>query len=180
MKRKQNIVANRACVGREASMSRAMSGILTMAVLGVLTGRTCAFAGVVRAPLGLVKNMVRGRASVQRGAGVRALLCPCSIGRACASGMFTPALLEYMRASRESRDARDIIFHRAVMKMCAGLRKEDACAAASIDTTRRANNALIHAIEDGDALDAAMHAHVKARRVRRKDRGQFDGEHVIR
>ena len=100
--------------------------------------------------------------------GARALLCPASIGRACDSGMFTPALLEYMRASRESRDARDIIFHRAMMKMCTGLRKEDKCVAASIDVTRRANNALIHVIEDGDALDAAKHEHMKSRHVRRK------------
>ncbi len=71
-----------------------------------------------------------------------------------------------MRASASSRDARDLIFHRAIVKTCAGLRKEDACAAASIEISRKANNALIHAIEDGDgdALDRAMSAHMRARR----------------
>jgi hypothetical protein len=131
-------------------MCRTMRGMLAMAVLGVLTvGRTSSFSGAFRAPLALVMRG-RARVSAQAGAGLRALLCPCSIGQACESGMFTPALLEYMRASCESRDARDIIFHRGMMKMCAGLRQEDASAAASIDATRRANNALIHVIDDGN------------------------------
>jgi len=153
-------------------MCRAMSGMLAMAVLGALAGRACSTPafGVARVPLGLLRARARVSAQHLAGGSVRALLCPCSIGRACDSGMFTPALLEYMRASRESRDARDIIFHRAVLKMCAGLRKEDACAAASIDATRRANNALIHVIEDGDALDAGMHERMKARALPKKDR----------
>ena len=96
--------------------------------------------------------------------GARALLCPASIGTACESGLYTSTQLQYMRASASSRDARDLIFHRAIVNTCAGLRKEDACAVASIETTRRINNALIHAIEDGDgeALDRAMRAHVRA------------------
>jgi len=96
--------------------------------------------------------------------GARALLCPAIIGTACDSGLYTSTLLQYMRASASSRDARDLIFHRAIVKTCAGLRKEDASAAASIEATRKANNALIHAIEDGDgeALDKAMSAHMRA------------------
>jgi hypothetical protein len=101
--------------------------------------------------------------------GARALLCAASISRACESGLYTPNQLSYFRASAGSRDARDIIFHRAVMKTCAGLRKEDACAAASIEATRRANNQLMHALElgDGDALDQAMSAHMRAMRGRK-------------
>ena len=102
--------------------------------------------------------------------GARALLCPASIGTACESGLYTSTQLQYMRASASSRDARDLIFHRAIVNTCAGLRgaaKEDACAVASMETTRKINNALIHAIEDGDgeALDramSAMSAHVRA------------------
>ncbi len=98
--------------------------------------------------------------------GARALLCPACIGTACESGLYSATQLQYMRASASSRDARDLIFHRAIVKTCAGLRKEDACAAASIEISRKANNALIHAIEDGDgdALDRAMSAHMRARR----------------
>jgi hypothetical protein len=53
-----------------------------------------------------------------------------------------------------------------VIKTCEGLHTEDECAAASIEITRRANNQLMHALEvgDGDALDRAMSAHVRARR----------------
>ena len=96
--------------------------------------------------------------------GARALLCPASISRACDSGLYTPNQLSYFHASAGSRDARDIVFHRAVMKTCAGLRKEDASAAASIEITRRANNQLMHALEvgDGEALDEAMSAHMQA------------------
>jgi hypothetical protein len=94
--------------------------------------------------------------------GVRALLCPASIGTACDSGLYTSTQLQYMRASASSRDARDLIFHRAIVKTCSGLRKEDASAAASIEATRRLNNQLMHAVEDakGDALDIAMHPHM--------------------
>jgi len=145
-------------------MCRAMSGILTMAVLGVLTGRTCAFAGVVRAPLGLVKNLVRGRASVQRGAGVRALLCPCSIGRACESGMFSVTQLEYMRASRESCDARDVSWHRAVTRLVHAHGPE-----------RAANNEIMHAldyeaVDDNKTLEVNATGAGKARAPLRKDK----------
>ncbi len=101
--------------------------------------------------------------------GARALLCAASIGTACESGMYTAAQMSYMRASASSRDARDLIFHRAIIKTCAGLKKEDACAA-QMDATRRANNALIHALEDqdGEALDNAMEQHIRALQLRRK------------
>ncbi len=147
---------------------RAMGGVLALAMLGVLSaGQTCALSGVARAPLGLG---VCWRACAPRGVRWRALLCEASIERAFDSGMFTPALLEYMQASRESHDARDIIFHRGMMKMCAGLRKEDACAAASIDATRRANNALIHVIDDADG-DARAQAS-EGRKGRERKRAQ--------
>ena len=90
------------------------------------------------------------------------MLCPASIGTACESGLYTSTQLQYMRASASSRDARDLIFHRAIVKTCTGLRKEDAGAVASIEATRRANNALIHAIEDGDGeymCRAHLHKH---------------------
>ena len=101
--------------------------------------------------------------------GARALLCPASIGTACDSGLYTSTQLQYMRASASSRDARDLIFHRAIVKTCAGLRKEDACAAASIEATRRANNQLMHALElgDGEALDKAMSVHMRVCRGRK-------------
>lgn len=120
-----------------------------LAAVAVITGRPCLFVGRVGVAVSRAGLAVR---LGQGAAGTRALLCAGSIGRACDSGMFTPLQLEYMRASRESRDARDIIFHRAMMKMCAGLRKEDACVAACIDATRKANNALIHVIDDRDAV----------------------------
>ena len=98
--------------------------------------------------------------------GARALLCPASISRACESGIYTRNQISYFRASAGSRDARDIVFHRAVIKTCEGLQAEDECAAASIEACRRANNQLMHALEvgDGDALDKAMSAHMRARR----------------
>jgi hypothetical protein len=101
--------------------------------------------------------------------GARALLCASSLATACESGLYSATQLQYMRASASSRDARDLIWHRSVVKTCAGLKKEDACAA-QMDITRRANNALIHALEnqDGDALDKAMELHMKAWQVRRK------------
>lgn len=148
---------------KTAGGMRAVLVVLVMLVMlprgcdsGLLFGRAC---------------VAGARCAAARRAGLgatRAVLCAGSIGRACDSGMFTVTQLEYMRASRDSRDARDIIFHRAMMKMCAGMRKENACVAASIDATRRANNALIHVIEEVDALDAAMHEHMKTRRVRHK------------
>ena len=106
---------------------------------------------------------------LSRVCGARALLCAASIGRACESNLYTPAQMTYFRASADSRDARDVVFHRAVLKTCAGL-KVDGRAAASIENTRLANNALIHALEigDGDALDVAMQTHVNARRLKRK------------
>ena len=94
--------------------------------------------------------------------GARALLCASSLATACESGLYSATQLQYMRASASSRDARDLIFHRAIIKTCAGLKKEDACAA-QMDSTRKANNQLMHALEDGDgdALDKAMELHMK-------------------
>jgi hypothetical protein len=138
-----------------------------LAAVAVITARPCIFVTRVGAAVsraGLAARVGQGAA------GTRALLCAGSIGRAWDSGMFTQAQMEYMQATRESRDARDIIFHRAMMKMCAGLRKQDACVAASIDATRKANNALIHVLEDVDDFDKAMPLNETLRKGRGRGR----------
>jgi hypothetical protein len=102
--------------------------------------------------------------------GARALLCAASIGQACESGLFTAAQLQYMRVSASSRDARDIVWHRTVARTCAALKK-DMCAMerSAVEAQRLANNQLMHALElgDGDALDQAMSAHMRAMRGRK-------------
>ena len=82
--------------------------------------------------------------SSAHGTPARALLCPGSIGRACKSGMFSVAQLEYMRASRESCDARDVVWHRAVTKLVDA--RED----------RAANNEIMHALDVRVAVVAVV------------------------
>ena len=100
--------------------------------------------------------------------GARALLCAASIGTACESGLYTVAQMSYMRASAGSRDARDVVWHRTIARTCAGL-KQDLCALekSAVEAQRIANNQVMHALEagNGDALDKAMHAHMRAHRL---------------
>ena len=67
---------------------------------------------------------------------LRALLSPATIARACDSSMFSVAQLEYMRASRDSVDARDVVWHRAVTRLVHAHAPE-----------RVANNEIIHALD---------------------------------
>ena len=100
--------------------------------------------------------------------GARALLCAASIGTACESGLYTVSQMSYMRASAGSRDARDVVWHRTIARTCAGL-KQDMCALekSAVEAQRIANNQVMHALEagNGDALDKAMHAHMRAHRL---------------
>ena len=125
--------------------------IVLVAMLCAATARPRLFAA--RALVPRVLCAVRGGA-----AGTRALLCPVSIGRACDSGMFTVAQLEYMRASRESCDARDVVWHRAVTKTVERLETmqqagQPWCCAEmpeKAETDRAANNEIMHALEDAE------------------------------
>lgn len=138
------------------SVAVAVLGTVTVTVLGTAGGRAypCLFA----ARVGLTARRVVLMDRLGRGAaGTRALLCAASLSRACESGLYTTAQVSYMRTSAGSRDVRDVTWHRSIMKTCAGL-EIDASAAAQIDATRRANNALIHSLDTGDAeaLDRAL------------------------
>lgn len=127
-----------------AKTAGGMRAVLVLVMLAacdsrLLFGRACV-AGARRA--------VAGRAGV---AGTRALLCAGSIGRACDSGLFTAAQLEYMRASRDSCDARDVVWHRAVTRLV------------GVDGPDRArNNAIMHALEDAQDADRSATAKAKA------------------
>ncbi len=68
---------------------------------------------------------------------MRALLSPATIALACDSGMFTAAQLEYLRVSRNSRDARDVAWHRSVTRLVHAHAPE-----------RDANNAIMHPLDD--------------------------------
>lgn len=68
---------------------------------------------------------------------VRALLSPATIALACDSGMFTAAQLEYLRVSRNSRDARDVAWHRSVTRLVHTHAPE-----------RDANNGIMHPFDD--------------------------------
>jgi hypothetical protein len=100
--------------------------------------------------------------------GARALFCAAGLGQACASGLFSVEQLAYLRASAHSRDARDLVWQRAAAKMCASTPR-DTFAAASIEATRKLNNALLHALDvgDGAALESAMRAVAAAERGRK-------------
>jgi len=66
----------------------------------------------------------------------RALLSPATIARACDSSMFSVAQLEYLRASRDSVDARDVAWHRSVTRLVHAHAPE-----------RVANNEIMHALD---------------------------------
>jgi hypothetical protein len=129
-----------------------------LAAVAVITGRPCLFVarvGVAVSRAGLVVRLGQGAA------GTRALMCAGSIGRACDSGMFTVAQLEYMRASRESCDARDVSWHRAVTRL--------------VDThgpDRVRNNAIMHVLEDVDGFEGAMDKTMSANETAHKGRGR--------
>jgi len=134
---------------KTAGGMRAVLVVLVMLVMlprgcdsGLLFGRACV-AGARRA------------AARRAGLGAtRAVLCAGSIGRACDSGMFTVTQLEYMRASRDSCDARDVVWHRAVTRLVD---------AHGPDRVR--NNAIMHALEDADRNETAKaHRHGRGRR----------------
>lgn len=128
--------------------------LAAVAVITAITARPC----LLVAPVGVAVSRVGLAVRLGHGAaGSRALLCAASLSRACESGLYTNAQVSYMRASAGSRDMRDVTWHRSIMKTCSGL-EVDASAAAQIDATRRANNALIHSLDTGDAeaLDKAL------------------------
>ena len=129
-----------------------------LAAVAVITGRPCLFVGHVGVAVSRAGLAVR---LGQGAAGTRALLCAGSIGRACDSGMFTPLQLEYMRASRESCDARDVSWHRAVTRL--------------VDThgpDRVRNNAIMHVLEDVDGFEGATDKAMPANETARKGRGR--------
>ena len=137
-------------------MVTAAVAVAVAVVLGAAGGRASPCLFVAR--VGLTARRVVLMDRLGRGAaGSRALLCAASLSRACDSGLYTTGQMSYMRASAGSRDVRDVTWHRSIMKTCAGL-EVDASAAAQIDATRRANNALIHSLDTGDAeaLDRAL------------------------
>jgi hypothetical protein len=79
---------------------------------------------------------------------LRALLSPATIARACDSGMFTAAQLEYLRASKNSGDARDVAWHRAVTRLVNAHAPE-----------RVANNLIMHPLDDDEeARHARAHS----------------------
>jgi hypothetical protein len=75
---------------------------------------------------------------------VRGLLSVATIERACDSDMFTAAQLQYMRSSRDSVDARDVAWHRAVTRLVNTHAPE-----------RVANNEIMHQL-DYDARRAGV------------------------
>ena len=132
---------------------KARAMLAAVAAVAAVAG-PCLF--VARAgPVGRIAVRCLGRGA----AGSRALLCAGSIGRACDSGMFTSAQLEYMRASRESCDARDVAWHRAVTRLVHAQGPE-----------RVRNNAIMHALEDLDELDDAAPLNETARKGRGRGR----------
>lgn len=155
-KRKQNIAANGARAERVRGMCYLWKASAMLAAVAAITARPCFF--VSRVGVALSRAGLAGRLG-QGAAGSRALLCAGSIGRACDSGMFTPLQLEYMRASRESCDARDVSWHRAVTRL--------------VDThgpDRVRNNAIMHALEDMDDLEGAAPLNETARKGRGRGR----------
>jgi hypothetical protein len=76
-----------------------------LGAVAVITTRPCLFVarvGVTARHVGLEVRVGQGSADT------RALMCTDSIGRVCDSGIFTTAQMEYMRASLESCNARDV------------------------------------------------------------------------
>lgn len=127
-----------------------------LAAVAAIAARPCLFVG-----RGALVGRIGLRCLGRGAAGSRALLCAGSIGRACDSGMFTPFQLEYMRASRESCDARDVSWHRAVTRL--------------VDThgpDRVRNNAIMHVLEDVDGFEGAIDKTMPANDTARKGRGR--------
>ena len=130
--------------------------IVLVAMLCAATARPRLFAA--RALVPRVLCAVRGGA-----AGTRALLCPATIARACDSGIFTVTQMEYMRASRESCDARDVSWHRSVTRLVGAQGNEP-------DRVR--NNAIMHALEDAEyAVAMPPNATARTGRGRGRRRG---------
>ena len=134
---------------RRQSWAKTAGGMrLTVLLMLLLSSARACFFG--RACLSGTRLAALG----QRAAGTRALLCAGSIGRACDSGLFTAAQMEYMRASRESCDARDVVWHRAVTRLVRVREHEN-------EPDHARNNAIMHALED--AQDADRNATAKAK-----------------
>ncbi len=70
---------------------------------------------------------------------MRALLSPATIAQACDSGIFTAAQLEYLCATKNSVDARDVTWHRAVTRLVNAHAPE-----------RAANNLIMHPLDDDE------------------------------
>lgn len=97
---------------------------------------------------------------------VRALLSPATIARACDSSMFSVAQMEYLRASRDSVDARDVVWHRAVTRLVHTHAPE-----------RVANNEIMHALDhettqDGIAVDEVQRG-FKSEQIKKNARLEF-------
>jgi hypothetical protein len=120
-----------------------------MLVVGLVRGSAGGFARVCVGGLARAGATALGRQSRPRvcTAPARALLCAGSIGRACDSGMFSAAQLEYMRASRKSCDARDVSWHRSVTKLVDAQGVWGTEDKQSTDTDRAANNEIMHALD---------------------------------
>jgi hypothetical protein len=138
-----------------------------MLTVGLVQGRAGGFARVCVGGLARVGATAlggRGRARVCT-APARALLCAGSISEACDSGMFSAAQLEYMRASRESCDARDVVWHRAVTKLVDAHGVWGTTNEKGMHSDRAANNEIMHAL---DSRERSKHAkrdkHVQHRR----------------
>lgn len=117
---------------------RGRATLTLMVLVAMLCGASaCLFVG--RAGL-LARRVGVG----QGAAGTRALLCAGSIRQACDSGLFTVHQLEYMRASRESCDARDVVWHRAVTRLTR------TAGAEGHEPDHARNNAIMHALEDAE------------------------------
>ena len=69
-------------------------------------------------------------------AGIRGLLSAATIRMAETSGAYTPAQLAYMRATRASTDARDVVWHRSITQLA------NCCA-----TEREFNNRIMHVLD---------------------------------
>ena len=128
----KNIVANSGAVARRAHMR----AVLTMLILALAVSHAARWPQ--RVPLRPPPRALQ----------LRALLSPATIARACDSGMFTAAQLEYLRASKNSGDARDVAWHRAVTRLVNAHAPE-----------RVANNLIMHPLDDDEeARHARAHS----------------------
>ena len=158
-------------------MRRAAVCVLMLAA-GLVRGCVGGFTRVGAVVCGLARVGVArtaARAAVcVRAAPARALLCAGSIGRACESGLFTAAQLEYMRVSKESCDARDVVWHRAVTKAVHRLETVERagqpwCCTEMPEIAESdwaANNEIMHALEDADGRSQTKRKNGRAKRWR--------------